>query len=140
MIYGQIKVQTPNQQLIFSLYDEIPEPDLVGLKVIVRQTMTESDADLTLYQYSKYYIVTLYNTDSEVIWGISDDPLEALETAFRNLMAINIHDIFRIIKGLLDNDEDARMDAENLLSDYEELKEAIDKMREEVKAKLYKTA
>ena len=139
MIYGQIQVQT-NQELVFSLYDEIPEPDEIGLKVVTRYTMTDSDSDLTLYQYSKYYIVTLYNGNSEVIWSISDDPLEALETAFRNLMAVEIHYIFRVIKGLLDNDEDAKMDAENLLSDYNELKKAIDQMREEVKAKLYKTA
>ena len=140
MIYGQIKVQTANQELVFSLYDEIPEPDLVGFKVVARYTLPEL-SDLTLYQSpSGMYIVTLYDTTTEVIWSISDNPLEALETAFRNLLANNVHDIFRVIKGLLSEDEDAKIEAEKMLKDYDELKEAFNKMREEVKAKLYQTA
>lgn len=139
MIYGQIQVQTADQELVFSLYDEIPEPDLVGLKVVARYTLPEP-SDLTLYQYGDLYIVTLYDTTTEVIWSISNDPLEALETAFRNLMANEIHNIFRVIKGLLSNDENAKMEAEKMLKDYDKLKEAIDQMREEVKAKLYQTA
>ena len=40
----------------------------------------------------------------------------------------------------MSEDEDAKMEAEKMLKDYNELKKAIDQMREEVKAKLYQTA
>ena len=130
MIYGQVQVQTPNQQLVFSLYDEIPEPDEIGLKIIGRQTLSDG-SDITLYQTpSGIYVVTLYNTSSEVIWGISDDPVEALDTAMVNMFGSWSTYHFGVLEDLLKCDEDAKMEAEKVLKEYKEFKEAFYKLQE----------
>lgn len=133
MIFDKVQIVVENQVYTLSLNDEIPEEVVEKILLVARYTL-KGPSDISLYKYGNFYITTLYDTTTEVIWSISDDPFEALDYAFRNLVSID--DAFGVLKGCLEGSEDSKLEAEKLVRDYEELKEAFNKLREEVEAEI----
>ena len=139
MIYGKVELNCNGKLFSIELGDEVPPEveECPQVEILARYSFNTSPGDITLYRFNGgLYGVTLYDTTTEVIWSISDNVLEAIKVAQDNLMSDYVNDLVKVVKGLLEGDEDSKLEAERILREIGELKQAFDSIRERVKIQL----
>ena len=138
MIYGKVELNCNGKLFSIELGDEVPPEveECPQVEILARYSFNTSPGDITLYKLGNVYGVTLYDTTTEVLWAISDNPLEVVKVAQDNLMSGYVNDLVKVVRGLLEGDEDSKLEAERLLREIGEVKQAFDSLRERVKLQL----
>ena len=137
MLLGKLDILCREYNKVFSIEigEDFPvdEDSCKDIKLVTRKSFSNAQGDVSVYKYNDAYIVTLYNTSSEVVWSISTDPNEAINFAEDYIMSTYVSYLTNVVKRLLLNDDDAKLEAEKLIRDINELKQVFDEIRSVVK-------
>ena len=143
MLLGKLDILCREYNKVFSIEigEDFPvdEDSCKDIKLVTRKSFSNAQGDVSVYKYNDVYIVTLYNTSSEVIWSIATEVIEAINFAEDYIRSTYTSDLVNVIKRLLQNDDDAKLEAEKLIRDIDELKQVFDEIRSVAKQKAVAT-